>query len=918
MARTAHILFLLIAAMLPAAGQDAQAIKVLNAGIDVLGGAERIRSLKSIYYSAKGTEDGSANGQDFLPGKNVPTAHEEKLAVFMDGVRLAYEYKTARGDGTTRWRRYLFGDGRRIVADLGPSAVYASPVKFPSADRDQDARRIPHAFLLEVLANASQLRYIGTRAYDNREHEVISLTLPGAKTPISLYLDKQTKLLSKYEFVTDFPALGSSLVEYVFTDHRPNDRLKWFPTEQRIVVNGKTWRSVKFDRVLADSNEAEAMFQLPPELEGFVAASGSVKEIAKGVYLVYGIGGSYQPMFIEFKDFVVAVEAPALHPSLEDTPVESVGNVDALTREFIEKIKQTVPNKPVKYLVLTHSHSDHMGGLRAFLAERPTILTTPGNRSFYERFAPGMAIVTFDKKKVITDGERTVELFNVGRNPHTEENVAVFLPKENYVFQGDLFYFNNEASFPPRDRMTVMPFFANWLKENDLSPDRIYGFHSPTFGTMRHIEKVRAMAEKGSAPLAGAWEGEVTRSGRRWKVAMNALESGDELKASVDFIDLDVVDISFPVTRWGDRFRLERPQPSGNSIVFDGEVINNTFIGKWNGFGVEGSFAMKRREAAARAYREEEVTFANADIALSGTLLVPNGREKSPAVILVHGSSPNERATYRSWARHFAENGIAALIYDKRGSGKSTGNTRAASMEDLAGDAIAGIKMLKLRRDIDAGKVGIAGHSQGGWIAPLAAAMSDDVAFVIVSGAAAVTPAEQSIFHRAGVMREAGITENEIAEATRLREKLYLLNRKIIAKDADVVEMRTAISKELTDNKDARWFGPAELPPELNGELPPRGALELLFFDASSVWPRVRVPVLAMWGSRDTVVPVEKSKAMIEEFLSKAGNKDLTIRVFQGVDHGKAIAATREGWDFPRASAEYDLAMVEWLKKKVS
>ncbi len=298
------------------------------------------------------------------------------------------------------------------------------------------------------------------------------------------------------------------------------------------------------------------------------------------------------------------------------------------------------------------------------------------------------------------------------------------------------------------------------------------------FGTALHIATIQAIAANGPNPLAGRWEGEVTREGKRWKVALNAAENGNELKAFIDFIDLDVIDIPFPVTRRGERFRLERPQPSGNPIVFDGEVIGNTFLGKWNGFGVDGSFVMKRSVARAKAYRGEEVSFSNGDVTLSGTLLIPNDREKSPAVVLVHGSSPNERTTYRSWARHFAENGIAALIYDKRGSGKSTGNTRSASMENLADDALAGIKMLRLRRDIDAGKVGIAGHSQGGWIAPLAAARSGDVAFVIVSGAAAVTPAEQSIFHRAGVMREAGMTEIEIGEATRLREQLYLLNRK--------------------------------------------------------------------------------------------------------------------------------------------
>lgn len=472
--------------------QNAEASRVLNAALQTLGGEAKIKSFKSVYFSAKGTENGASNGQDYLPGKDAPTAHEEKLAVFMDGMRLAYEYKTDRGDGTTRWRRFFFTDTQRIVADFGTKSVYFSAVKFPSFDRNQDARRFPHTFLLEAFANASSLQYLGTRAFENKEHEVISVTLPNSKIPISLYFDKQTNLLTKYEYTADFPALGASLIEYVYSGYRQNPKLNWFPAEHSIKINGKTFRALKFEQALVDSDEADAMLKLSPELEGFITPPGTVKEIAKGVYFVYGVGG-YQPMFVEFKDFILAIEAPASHPSVEETPVETIGNINAVSEEFIAKIKQTIPNKPIKYVVLTHCHSDHMGGLRAFIPERPTVLTTPGNKTFYEKFVPGLKVETFDKKQVISDGERTVELINVGANPHTEENIVVYLPQEKYIFQGDLFYFNSEATFPSKDRMTVMPFFANWLKKNNLSPARIYGFHSTMFASMEHVEKVLEM-----------------------------------------------------------------------------------------------------------------------------------------------------------------------------------------------------------------------------------------------------------------------------------------------------------------------------------------------------------------------------------------------------------------------------------------
>ncbi len=479
-----------------ARAQNNDASRVLNSALQALGGEAKLQSFRSIYFSAKGTETGGAAGQDYAPGKNAATAHEEKLAVFMDGMRLAYELKTDRGDGTTRWRRFMFTDTRRIVADFGTRSVYSSAVKFPSFDRDQDARRIPHTFLLEVLANSSTLKYLDLRNFENREHEVIAVTLPNTKIPVSLYFDKQTNLLTKYEYTADFPGLGEAVIEYVFNGYRPHPKLNWFPAGHTIKINGKIWRAVRFEQVLADSNEADAMLQLPPELEGFIIPPGTVKQIAKGVYFVYGAGGSFQPMFIEFKDFVLAIEAPATQPSPEETPVETIGDINAATDEFIARIKQTIPNKPVKYVVITHCHSDHMGGLRAFLPEGPTVLTTPGNKTFYEKFVPGLKIETFDKSRVISDGERTVELINVGANPHTEENIVVYLPQEKYMFQGDLFYFNGDATFPAVDRMTVMPFFANWLKKNKLSPARIYGFHSVLYGTMEHIEKILEISSR--------------------------------------------------------------------------------------------------------------------------------------------------------------------------------------------------------------------------------------------------------------------------------------------------------------------------------------------------------------------------------------------------------------------------------------
>ncbi|HLA96304.1 MAG TPA: prolyl oligopeptidase family serine peptidase, partial [Pyrinomonadaceae bacterium] len=170
-----------------------------------------------------------------------------------------------------------------------------------------------------------------------------------------------------------------------------------------------------------------------------------------------------------------------------------------------------------------------------------------------------------------------------------------------------------------------------------------------------------------------------------------------------------------------------------------------------------------------------------------------------------------------------------------------------------------------------------------------------------------------SIYHRAGVMRREGISEAEIEQATKLREKLYALNRKILNNEPFQAD-RAAVSQELIANKDARWFGPAELPPQLAGEIPPRGALELLFYDITPVWRKLKLPAFVVWGDQDTVVPVEKSRKIVEDLQAKAGNKQLTIKVFPGLDHGNNVVAKNGEWDFPRTAIDYDRTMVEWVR----
>lgn len=151
--------------------------------------------------------------------------------------------------------------------------------------------------------------------------------------------------------------------------------------------------------------------------------------------------------------------------------------------------------------------------------------------------------------------------------------------------------------------------------------------------------------------------------------------------------------------------------------------------------GTSTRFYLIRKPAPALPYKEEEVRFQSGGVNLAGTLRLPLTNDKHPAVFLLQGSGDADREAESFYADHYARNGIATLVYDKRGTGSSGGDYRGASFHDYAADALAEIHYLQSRKEIDRNRVGLSGRSHGGIVASLAASLSKDIAFVInVSG----------------------------------------------------------------------------------------------------------------------------------------------------------------------------------------
>jgi alpha-beta hydrolase superfamily lysophospholipase len=174
-----------------------------------------------------------------------------------------------------------------------------------------------------------------------------------------------------------------------------------------------------------------------------------------------------------------------------------------------------------------------------------------------------------------------------------------------------------------------------------------------------------------------------------------------------------------------------------------------------------------------RRVRDVEVTFPSGGAMLAGTLFLPDVGGRHPAVVLFHGSGPQARDAFTG--RWFAERGMAALAFDKRGVGDSSGDFRAAPFTDLVDDGLAGLAFLKTRGDINPKQIGVRGISQGGWLGPLAASRSKDIAFVIAVSGPGVSPGEQMIFYYGNQLRAGGLADRDVEEAGDLRRKVWHL-----------------------------------------------------------------------------------------------------------------------------------------------
>ncbi len=308
-----------------------------------------------------------------------------------------------------------------------------------------------------------------------------------------------------------------------------------------------------------------------------------------------------------------------------------------------------------------------------------------------------------------------------------------------------------------------------------------------------------------------------------------------------------------------------------------------------------------RTAIRADVYRTEDVAFNNDTVRLDGTLITPVGRGPFPAVVFIHGSGGSTREYFSSLPYLLASRGIASLIYDKRGSGKSTGNRHISPFESLADDALAGVRLIAKRSNIDPRRIGVYGHSQGGWVAPLAAHRSNgSVAFVVAVAGPAQDFQKQTNDEIQSGVRDEGLGEDAVRDVTAYQDLWWSVYRGQAPQGQLVA---------LSDHQKAKaWyrytFG-------TKNTLDPPGA-----YDPAPVLRGLHIPVLAIYGGSDNRVFAGKNARLMRSALSDARNNLSTVKIFENADHDLILAPQNEHDSYLQTSRYADgylEYLVSWI-----
>jgi len=423
------------------------------------------------------------------------------------------------------------------------------------------------------------------------------------------------------------------------------------------------------------------------------------------------------------------------------------------------------------------------------------------------------------------------------------------------------------------------------------------------------LQIIPAQNNSDNKSISGSWIGKIPAGGISLRIIFNlSVIENDSLAATLDSPDQGAKNIKIgPVSYDGKIINIKAPLLLGE---YKGTLKNDTlFEGTWEQAGRSVSlnlnrlkdktiFALNRPQDPKPPfpYTSEDViiTNDNFNIKLSGTLTIPNGEGPFPVVILITGSGPQNRneellghRPFLIIADYFSRNGIAVLRYDDRGTGKSQGSYSTATSADLATDAEAAYNYLKTCRKINPEFIGLAGHSEGGLIAPIVASADQGIAFIISMAGPGVKGEE--ILHRQNydIGKASGANVKELEKGIALNRKLFAVVNKVKDNKKAEEKMIAIFKKEIDKDTSSAEVKETAIK-QLQSSVATIASPWFRYFLAvnpADFWKKVKCPVLAINGEMDLQVAAEVNLPAIKKALKSGGNDSVTTKIFPGLNH---------------------------------
>ena len=363
-----------------------------------------------------------------------------------------------------------------LGAGLVPGKGTATPAMAAVKDRLLQLWVLPYG-VVKAAAEAGDKTKVSIESGTT----ILTFPLSGelAGIMVKATLDAQN-LVTKVETQTDNPVLGDMVTEAEYSDYADHGEiLTDIKSPGHIVQKQGGYLVLDIQVKTADLNNPYLVFPVPDNVMKAAAQEPApvnvdAAKVADGVYFL--AGGTHNSVAVEFNNYVALVECP-----LNDD--RSLAVLDA--------VKKAIPNKPVKYVVATHHHFDHLGGLRACEAEGATILTQAENVPYFEKVLAMPHTIKPDKesevkkkpfleavadKKVLTDGKQTLVLYHLADTNHADTMLIAYLPKAKILIEADVWN-PAPANAPPPAATKENVNLYDQIKKLNLDVERITPLH---------------------------------------------------------------------------------------------------------------------------------------------------------------------------------------------------------------------------------------------------------------------------------------------------------------------------------------------------------------------------------------------------------------------------------------------------------